>query len=176
MEVQIPCICPPTEGGERRHATDSVTLPDVLDFRRTLVLRKVATLAATQPLAETLAALTEGYLLYCIDGWTVVDARDQPVPVTQQNVETYLIANIDAAFVVGDAADDLYFEKVLLPLVKGGQTSSPPSRMVPSTSATTGAGPTSRKPSRRSSTSTSQMDVTGPMAASPGGVSSSSPS
>jgi hypothetical protein len=180
MDVTIPCICPPKDG-EPRHEQDTVTLPETLDFRTTLTIRSTIRLGnqlarATgeiPSLPEMIAAMAEAYLLHTISAWTLVDEHGKPVPVSKANIRDILLTNYEAAETVGDAADDLYSEKVVLPLLTGASSSSPPTpTTVPTSRKTNGSTP--RKPSKRSSTASTQMVVTGPMAASPGGASSSS--
>jgi hypothetical protein len=180
MDVAIECICPPKADGERRHEQDTVTLRDTLDFRTATLLRQtVKWLKTEQPdssVPEVLATLTEAYLLHCIESWSLVDEKGKPVPPAREQIRDRLLTNDDAASTVGDAADGMYHERVLLPLLVQAQTSSPSTPTNGSTSARTGSGPKPQKPSKPSSTTTSPMVVTGPMPTSPGGVSYSSPS
>ncbi len=179
MDVTIPCPCPPKADGTPRHDGDTVTLPEVLDFRTTLTVRQEIRLAVQNAaatgeglsLAEMTSLLVESYLLHCIGGWTIRDDRNQPVPVSKVTVRQYLLANQESAEMVGNAADDLYTEKVVLPLLSPGSSSSPPTPIPGPTSPTNGR-TSNRKPSRRSSTTTTPTVATGPMAASPGGASS----
>jgi hypothetical protein len=181
MDVQIACLCPPKAGGAPRHDHDTVTLPDVLDFRRTVTVRqnvRMALAGGPTGLAEMMGVLLETYVLNCIDAWSLVGADDKPIPPTRANVAAILLPAVDEAEKVGDAADDLYTEKVVLPLVVRASSSSPPTPTPEPTSPTTSGSPTRkpRKLSKPSSTGSSPMGVTGPMAASPGGASSFSPS
>jgi hypothetical protein len=186
MDVQIACLCPPKDGAPV-HEQDTVTLPDVLDFRTTLTIRQtirfeeVRMKEAKEPLslAEMTAVMAEAYLVHCITAWTLVDADGKPVPPSRANIRELLFTNYEAAETVGDAADRLYSDKVVLPLLTGASNSSPSTRTPerPASTRRTSAtmnGSTPRKPSKRSSTTTIPMVVTGPMAASPGGDSSSS--
>lgn len=176
MDVTIPCPCPLKADGAPRHESDTVTLPDVLDFRRMLTVRQTLRIGINNEpleLAEMTALLVEAYVVHCIDSWTLQDEKGKPVPVTKANVRELLLSNWEAAEKVGDVADDLYTEKVILPLVTRTSTSSSSTPTPASTSATTGTTTTRRRPSKRSSTTTSLMAVTGPMAASPGSGSNS---
>lgn len=178
MDVQISCLCPPKADGTARHDQDTVTLPDTLDFRQMLTVRQAIRFAnidadPATSLAQMTAVMAEAYVLHCISAWTLLDEKGKPVPVTQANVRAHLLSHYEAAEKVGDAADDLYSEKVVLPLILGASSSSSPSRTARPTSPPTN-GKTPRKHSKSSSTSTIPMAVTGPMAASPGGGSSSS--
>lgn len=175
MIVTINCVCPP-RNGQARHASDKVTLPDVLDFRRTLTVRQTVAAEmgdATASLASVTGFLIEAYLLHCIDSWTLQDEKGKALPVTRQNVRDHLLTHYDEAEKVGDAADDLYTDKVVLPLLNRASSSSPDTSTPGSTSATNGSGTRRLKPSKRSSTSTTPTVVTGPMAALPAGASSS---
>lgn len=176
MDVEIACLCP-----TGKHDHDTVTLPEVLDFRRTVTVRQAVRIAlrtGPRDVAEMTALLMETYVLHCIDGWSLTDEQGKPLPASRENVEAILLAAIDEAEKVGNAADDLYTETVVLPLLTRAPASSPPTPTPVPTSATT-SGPQTKRPrtrSKPSSTSTTPMGVTGPMAASPGGVSSFSPS
>jgi hypothetical protein len=162
---------------------DTVTLPDVLDFRRTITVQQTIALAlrgsgATLP--EITGVLMESYVLHCIDAWTLADDNG-PIPVSKDAIRAHLLTRFDVAEKVGDAADELYTDTVALPLVLRGLASSAATRTPseetsapPTTSLTTGRGATPRKPSKRSSTSTTPMVVTGTTGWSPGGASSSS--
>lgn len=180
MNVPIPCICPARPDGEQRHPDgDTVALRDVLDFRTTTVLRQsVKWLKTEDPEAtvpEVLAMLTEAYLVHCIESWTVVDAKGKAVGPSHQAIRDLLLPT-DSAAIVGDVADSLYSERVLLPLLAQGSTSSPPSSTSDSTSATTGSGQKPLKPSKPSSTTSSPTAGTAPIPRSPDGDFSSSPS
>lgn len=176
MDVAIECICPPGADGEAPHASDTVTLLDVLDFRRTITVRQSIRLATQTAdglsLPELTAVMAEAYLLHCITAWTLVDEKGKALPVTKAAVRDYLLSNVDVAEKVGDAADDLYSEKVVLPLLTRASASSPDTSTNGSTSPTSGHGSKRRTPSKRSSTSTTPMAAIVPMAASPAGGSS----
>lgn len=178
MDVTIACIC-----AQPTHETDTVTLADVLDFRATLTVRQEIRFAVSSAreagevlsLAEMTAIMTESYLLHAITAWTVKDERGKPLAISKSAIRDRLLANYEEAEKVGDAADTLYSETVVLPLLTGASKSSPPTPTPPksSTSAPTN-GSTPRKRSKPSSISTTPMVVTGPMAASPAGASNSS--
>lgn len=172
MNVTIPCICP----GEP-HDSDEVTLRDRLDFRQTVAVQKSVLFLGTDPSnAEIMATLTEAYLLYGIEAWSVRDERGKAVPITRQAIEEHLLANVPAALAVADAADDLYQETVLLPLLMRGSASSATTPTTASTSRRSGSRPVPLKPSKRSSTSTTRTDATATTTESPDGDSSSSQS
>lgn len=178
MDVSINCICP-TRDGAQRHASDTVTLADRLDFRTLLTLRQSIAFeireAETSP-ASVIAVLIEQYLLHCVTGWSLVDEAGKPVPVSRQAIRDRLLTHQEEAEVVGNAADNIYTDTVTLPLTVRASSSSETTPTPKPTSATNGHGTRPPKPSKPSSTSTTPMVATGPMAASPGGVSSSSQS
>lgn len=181
MDVQIPCLCPAKPDGTPRHESDTVVLRDRLDFRTTLVIRQsVKWLKETDPgfsMGEALATLSETYALHCIESWTLTDERGKAVPPSRNEITSRLLEREDPgpALTVTDAADSLYSERILLPLLGLAPTSSGNTPTATSTSAKSGRGRTRRMPSKRSSISTSPTVVTGTMAASPVGGSSSSP-
>lgn len=170
MDVNIACPCPPKADGSPRHEIDTVTLRDTLDFRTRLALRQTMKWAKTAnddiTEGEILAVLTEAYVLQCIDAWTLVDDKGKKVEPSRAAIRDFLDHHDEQAMAVADAADSLYSEVVLLPLLLGSSKSSPSSPTDGSTSPTNG-GTTPRKPSKRSSTATTPMVVTGPMLSSP---------
>lgn len=175
MNVPIRCTCPPKADGAPRHDADNVTLRDKLDFRTRLALRQTIKWANTKggvTEGEVFAILTEAYLLHCIDAWSLVDEKGKPVPPSRENIATFLDDHVDEGMAVADAADGLYTETVLLPLLLGVSSSSPSTSTKPPTSQTTTGQTPHPKRSKRSSTSTTPMAVTGPMQASPAGASS----
>ena len=123
-EVRIPCICP-----DKSHADgDSIGFLWPLDFsrmaliNRTIRYEKTARAGLSMPAA--LAMLAELYLRNCITSWTLQE-DGKPIPATEENVERYLMNGApDVALDVADAADDLYSEAVLSPLVQKASTSS----------------------------------------------------
>lgn len=153
--VEISCLCPGTP-----HERDTVTLKDPLPPRDALVIVKsIEWMKSNQPEAtvpELLAMLTETYLFHCIESWTVVDENGKPIEPSRAAIETRLLANPEAALRVGDAADDLYSNAVILPLVRRGSSSSPVSSIADSTSAMSGTGRTPPMPSRPFLTSITQ--------------------
>jgi hypothetical protein len=170
VNVVIPCAC-------GHHETDTVTLRERLGFREALTVRnEVILLQSNTPDASTgevLATLTAGYLIHGIESWTLTDDKGKPVPVTRDNIRDRLLAQLDKAIVVADAADALYSESVMLPLLLGASNSS---RLTPTSGSTprpNGSGKPHPTRSRRSLTSTTQTDATGTTGSSPGGASSS---
>jgi hypothetical protein len=176
--VTIACLCPPLASGDTRHPDgDEVHLRERLDFRAATTMRKVIALVYHEDpeasVADILGALTEHYVLLGVESWTLVDARNKPIPVTKPAIREHLLSHPDIAMEVGDAADELYSESVVDPLVAKASSSSPPTPTDDSTSAPTDS--TRPTPSSPSSTSTTPMDDT-VMTSSPlVGASSSSP-
>jgi len=180
MDVAVACPCPPKADGEPRHDGDTVVLRDKLGFHEATTIRKaIGILYLDDPeasAAEVLATLTEHYLLFGISGWTFVDDKGKPAVAGKTAIRRFIEDHPDLAEAVGDEADSLYSEQVMLPLVARAQRSSPPSQ----TDASTSAGSRSpRRPprrSKRSSTITSQTDATGTITRLPVGDSNSLPS
>lgn len=179
--VSIECICPPRADGSPRHpGGDTVTLRERLDFRAALTARNTMIVIKTEDpdagTAEILAALTETYLLGGIVAWSLVDAKGKPIEPSKPAIREHLLSRPDIAMVVGDAADELYSQAVLLPLLARAQSSSPPTPTAASTSAVTAPMPLRQRRSRPSSTTTTPTDGTETTSPSPAGASSSSPS
>lgn len=153
--MNIPCICP-TDGASRHPDGDEITLRPALDFRQALAVRNsIGLLYATEPdteMADVLAVLTEGYILNGVESWTCEDGK--PIPINNRTIRDHLLTHIDTAMLVGDAADALYSEAVMSPLLAKASTLSPPTPTDESTSPTTGSSTTPRKPSKRSSITT----------------------
>ena len=173
----IPCVCPPKATGEARHASDTVTLRQRLDFRAALTARNtVIVLKQEDPdasVAEILATLTEMYLLVGIESWSLVDTRGKAVPVSRAVIRQFIVDHPDEATAVGDEADGLYSAAVIAPLVARAQNSSPPTPTDESTSATDGQSPPKRpRRSKPSSITTIPTAATARMSASPAGGSS----
>lgn len=181
MRVEIDCVCPPRADGSPRHpAGDTVTLRETLDFRSVTAIRhgisfleNDGTAAYT---AEILAVLTEGYVLYGIESWSLTDGKGAPLDVTREAIRERILSRVDVASVVGDAADELYGEKVLLPLLVRASRSSQPSPTASSTSQQKDSRERRPRPSKRSSTTTIPTVVTVTTTGLPVGDSSSSPS
>ena len=173
MDVQIECRCP------GHHGQDTITFFDRLDFRRATVIAKaIMFVDATDPVArsaEVLAILSEFYILYGIESWTLVGPDRKLLDVNAESVRSELLesGHPDVGLLV-DKADELYQEQILLPLVKRVASSSPPTPTDELTSPTPlSSQPKAPKQSKRSSTSASLTDVTGATSSSLDGVSSS---
>jgi len=119
------------------------------------------------PAGEIIGLLQEGYITYGVARW------DLPIPLTRESVVTELLGNVERASIIAEKADELYSEQVLLPLVRMGAKSSPPTSTNGSTSPTTGSSAAPRKPSKRSSISTSPTAAIEMTSAPPDGDSSS---
>ena len=172
MEVTIPCPCPQKDG-EPRHESDTVTLFDKLDFHRATTITKAIQFIESDDertrSAEILATLSEFYVLMGVERWTLRDASNKPVEVTQTAIRANVLERGDIAALVVEAADGLYNEAVLLPLVARASNSSPPSPTESPTSARrAGSPPKNPRPSKPSSISTIPTDGTettsGPLA------------
>jgi hypothetical protein len=175
MDVQIRCICPI----EDKHDHDTITLRDKLDFVTATAIRKGLAFIESDDdeggrAAELLARLTEGYLLFGIIGWTVVDEKGKRLPVSHAAIRERLLSDFAAAEDVADAADSLYSEAILLPLLARASKSSPPTPTKDSTYPLTAFPKKPRKPSRRSSTTSTPTDATETTSSSLVGVSSGS--
>ena len=179
MNVSIPCVCPPKAGGEPRHASDTVTFRDRLDFRGGMVIRKAITMLKVEDpesgAAEVLAAMSEHYMLEGIESWSLTDAKGKPVECDKSAIRRFMDEHQDIVFdSLVDEADNLYSEQVLLPLVRRADASSQPSPTEPSTSAPTGSAAKPRRRSPRSSTSTTPTDGITSITPLPAGDSSTS--
>jgi len=175
--VAIDCICPPKAGGEIRHlGGDTVVLKQTLSFHEAVSIRNsIGVLSADDPdvgVGEILATLTESYLLFGIDSWSLVDEKGKPIPVTKAAIRERLLTHLDPATVVGEAADELYATAVVLPLLQRASRSSPPTPTNGSTSPPRASRRTRPKPSSPSSTTTSPMAATAMTSSSRAGVSS----
>ncbi len=180
MDVSIECVCPTRAGAPRHPDGDTVTLRERLDFRSVTAIRHGISFVEREEsdayTAEILAVLTEGYILHGVESWTLVGEDGKPIPVTRTAIRERLLENLGAAQDVGDAADELYGEKVLLPLLVRASTSSRATPTGTSTSRSTGSPTRPRKPSSPSSITSIPTAATGTTGTSRDGASSSSPS
>ena len=178
--VEIACICPARPDGEPRHATDTIDLHPKLGFRSVDAIKTgLAAMYIDDPeagIGEVLAVLREGYVLQGVASWTVVDENGEPVTLTKGAIRERLLSVPDAAAIIADAADALYAEAVLAPLLRAASNSSPPTPTEASTSAPTGSSDTPPTPPSPSSTTTSRTDDTTTITQLHAGASSSSPS
>jgi hypothetical protein len=175
--MNIECICPPKAGETRHPDGDRIEFRERLSLHDALTARQaVVWLKASDPdsdMGEVLATLSEQYALGGIESWTVVDASGKRVEPSKPAIREYLFSKPLIAMTVLDEAERRYSPEVVPPLLRMVETSSPPTPMNGSTSATNGSSPAPRRRSKRSSTSITQTDVTGTTSASPAGVSSS---
>ena len=174
--MDIQCICPAKPDGKSRHATDTITLREKLDFRSCIALRnEVIALKQADPdssLSEVLALLTEQYVVFGVESWSLADDSG-PIPVTHPNVREYLLAHPIEVMAIGNEADERY-SAVMLPLLMRASESSQPTPTDTSTSPMNGSSAEPPTPLKRSSTSTTPTDATEPTSTSPDGDSSSS--
>ena len=179
VPVEIACPCAGTP-----HVSDTVSLRPKLGLVRGMLVQSVVA-AAKRDAEETgsglnmpllTARITEAYLIQGVAEWTLVDALGQPIPVTEETIQEYLLSDFTIASEVADKADELYMQPVIGPLLAQASTSSPPTPINGSTSASSKQPRKPRKQSKRSSTSTTQTADTGTTTPSPVGGSSSSPS
>jgi hypothetical protein len=160
MDVHVDCPCPkePHEGG------DTVTLRPRLDYAAVAAIKYgAANVNVEDPdskWTEVMGVLSEGYILHGVTDWTFVDEHGGKVAVTKGAIRKLLLERPEVAIVVGEKADELYAEQVLLPLAKLGQRSSLPTPTAPSTSPTNGHSPKPRKRSSPSLTASTQTGVT----------------
>jgi len=183
MDVRIACPCPPKANGEPRHEHDTVTLRERFDFRSAQTIRNsYKVLKVEDPdvsVAEVLATLTEFYLLFGVEAWTLTDDKGKLIELSKTAIREHLLTAEDVE-TVADAADELYTAKVFDPLVKRAQRprnrSSRSGPMDDSTSARKSSPMKPPRPSKRSSTTTSRMGGTGTITSLHAGASSSSPS
>jgi hypothetical protein len=192
MDTTIPCVCPPKADGTPRHETDSITFRDRLDFRSGLAIRQQLALEkqddTDMSAGEILAMLTESYLVFGIESWTVEGPikddkgreRIARLPATRPNIRAFLQGHPEEAMQAGDAADEQYQEQVLLPLLRRASTSSEPLPTPEPTSPkqeSSGHKSTTRKPrqSRPSLISTTPTDGIGSITSPHDGGSKSSP-
>lgn len=171
--VVVPCLCPGSP-----HDEDTIVLRDRLPFVEAQTARNsVILLRGDDPNAspaQVLAVMTEQYLLMGIESWSLVDDRGKALPVTKANIRGRVLEDWETASTVADAADELYAEAVLLPLLKAGPASSASTSTGRRTSVRNGTGRATRKPSSPSSISTIPTDGTATTSRRPAGGSSSS--
>jgi hypothetical protein len=174
MDVQIKCVCPGSP-----HETDRITLRDKLDSHASITVRKALGMVENDDprsrTAEVLAVLSEFYVLMGVQSWSLVDEGGKPLDISQSAIRARLLESPDIDLVI-EAADGLYNEAILLPLLTRASMSSPPTPTDESTSAPMDSTPKSPKPSRRSSTSTTQTVGTETTSLSLVGVSNTSQS
>ena len=169
------------------HEQDTITLRETLSPRDASAISKdIGVVRLEDPdatVGDILATLTEGYILRGIESWSLVDEDGKPLPVTKANIRDRILSDLEATMNVGDVADELYAEAVMLPLLRQASSSSRPTQTensadtpeADSTSAPTDSGTTLPTPSTPSSTFTTPTADTGMTYGSPAGDSSFSP-
>ena len=101
-------------------------------------------------LPDATAGLAAVYLEYGIVGWTFVDAKGSPRPVTPETIAELLPWD-EGGMEVGEAADTLYSDRVFAPLARRSAKSSPPGPTEPPTYPIPLSGHKRPKRSKRSS-------------------------
>lgn len=144
--VTVACPCPGTP-----HVTDTVTLHprDRIPLGLGMATYEVIKQGGTRAMLS--ASLADVYLHYGVTAWTFVDADGRPVPVTPDTIADYL--RWPTGLTVAEAADELYSEEVMRPLLPRFATSSPATPTAPSTSANPDSG--SPRPKRSAPSSPS---------------------
>lgn len=173
-EVKIGCPCPKRDGAARHPDGDTLTFRERLDFRSAFAVRNefgMLRASGEATIGEAMAALTEGFLIYGIEAWTLTDEKDRPIPVNRPAIRRYILSDLSIAEPAADAADELY-GPVILPLVVKVSSSSPTSSIESETSAKPDSKETTPSPSSPSSTTTSPTDATETTSPVPAGVSS----
>lgn len=160
MIVNIACPCPAKPDGTARHESDTVTLSDTLDFRRATAIRNTIAFAKAEDddvsTADIMAVLTEAYLLYGVEAWSLVDEKGKALAVSKPEIRARLLSSPVLAEPIGEAADGLYGPVILLPLVQRALASSGITPTPASTSARNTSPRSRQKRSKPSSTSTTQ--------------------
>lgn len=173
--MRIDCICP-LKGDEVRHPDgDDVTLRPYLGFVGATAVRHIIGYREDgDDRIDVLAAITETYLLYGIDSWTVTDGQGKPVEITRDHIRERMALYPLSFIPLGDQAHELYSEAVVIPLLGPVSTSSRRTQTGASTSRTSASSTTrTRGRSKPSSTTTSPTDDTATTSPSPAGDSSS---
>lgn len=159
MDVHIECPCVGTPHADG----DSVTMPDALPFPAAVALTNgLSTLQRSEPeldIDDIAGYLSEQYILKLITEWSLVDEAGEPLPVSRAAIRERILSNTEIAAVIAEEADGRY-ASALVPLLVRGSTSSRPTPITPSTSATDGSGPQPRKRPKQSSTTTSPTVAT----------------
>ena len=182
--VHIDCICPPRDGEIRHPDGDNITLRDRLGFRAVEAIRtEVSIFGLTEPdaaFSDTLAIFSEGYVLHGIESWTLEEdgpkGKPEPIAPSRANIRAYILDNVHVADVVSTAADAIYAEAVILPLLTRASSSSPGTPTPKSTSRKPRTSAKRQTPSKPSSTTTTPTADIVRITVSQGGDSNSSPS
>ena len=173
--VVLGCTCPGSP-----HQADRIKLFDPLPFAKAIICRQTiaALFAGDEPPseAEMSAAVFEVYLLHCVQAWTRTDAKRKALPLSRPALREFMEHWPVEAAAVADAANELYIDKVVLPLLQAALRSSPTTPTASETSPRSGRSKTPRTRSSQSSTTSTQTDGTGATFTSLDGGSSTSQS
>ena len=79
--MDIRCICPPKDG-QPRHDHDTVVLREKIDFRNSIAIRNALAIEMEESggvldMADILAILTERFVRYGIESWSVAGRERQ---------------------------------------------------------------------------------------------------
>ena len=149
------CRCP----GSPHPAGDTVTLRAEPSVPMGTAAWAVFSIGGT--LWDLQARFAEVWLRYGIVDWSFLDAEGEPEPITPSNIERLLPFN-HGGLEVSEAADALYSDPVLSPLVARRSKPSPPTPTAPSTSPSPASGepsPARSKRSRRAESDGSPSEV-----------------
>ena len=177
----------------------TVTLRDRLDYPSGYAVRTALATASeelkqsygvangnlpAEAIPDLMAAISMHEILRGVEGWSGEAFAGKPV--TRQNIHALILDDPDRSMVVGKAAEELYMQQVIGPLVTLAANSSPPSPISEPTSVLNGSNspseaepngstpsPKPRKRSKRSSTTSTPMDSTETTSAELAGVSRS---
>ena len=199
MDIHIDCPCAGTPHAEG----DTVSLKDKLDSvaglaikysvaQKTTEMREAGQISPEGEITDEaiswllVAFINQRYLIYGVQSWTLVDADGKKLPPTPANLRSFMEDHPAEAMQVGDEADSLYAEAVMLPLLKvaasssrPGQTNGLTSPMKPSSTESNGSShspKSTRKPSSPSLTESSTTTAIAPTSTSSAGGDSSSAS
>lgn len=122
------CLCP---NAERHPDGETLYFKDDIGFRELAAVDRAVALArqfeGIDDDAEIWARVSEFYLLHFIDSWTVTDKRGEVIPSNVMNVRELLINRHPIeALALSDFADELYSERVFVPLAARARQSPPP--------------------------------------------------
>ena len=189
MDVHIDCPCAGTPHAEG----DIVILKDKLDSvaglaikysvaQKTTEMREAGQISPEGEITDEaiswllVAFINQRYLIYGVQSWTLVDEDGKKLSPTPANLRSFMEDHPAEAMQVGDAADSLYAEAVMLPLLKVAASSSRPGQTNGSISPKNGSSHKTRKRSSPSVTASSPMGVTATTTSSSAGDSNSSES
>jgi hypothetical protein len=137
---------------------NEVGLRDKLGLAAGIEIQATVRALIGKPDAVIVAALVESYVRHGIESWTFTDKDGAPVPVTPETIQSMVLDDFTLATPVAEAADALYEDAVLGPLVRAAANSSPTTPTESSTSPTDSGLDESPTPSSPSLTPTSQTE------------------